>query len=258
MRLLLFFIVLPILTGCGAAEYQQAQPKIAQQRAAETRAIGNALVGMTKAIMGQQASIPPAVHPAKQADKQAAEPCKDCGGPEGASLTFIPDGNGGWVEQSLAGTDQEYQPAEVDGMCPSCDQYQVPLPGQIPPSAPPPATGGAELLLRYIMAQQQTAAKQAVAAEKTKQVRAITALAATVFTRPQHQQAAPFDPTNLGKAIVEQTPLGLAIWGLQSLGKSKGNSSTAATISNGSSLGQGGDSGAGYSAPITTTKTTTK
>ena len=260
----IMFLSAILLSGCGVKEYHESQPEIAEQRTAETKAIGKALVNMTKAIMGPQQIVmpvvPPPVSPQKKAvpakNQKKPEVCSDCGGTDlNNELTFVLEPDGEWVEESLAGTDREFQPVEVDGICQDCEAQNT---GEVVHELQqPPGHDPAGLLLQYILIQQQAQSRAALAAERTKQVQALTALAAAAFGRAQHQQAAPFDPTALGSEIVKQTPLGLAIWGLHALGKSKGNSSTTATLANGSSLGQGGNSGAGYSAPITTTKTTT-
>lgn len=118
----------------------------------------------------------------------------------------------------------------------------------------------ADLLLQYIMWEKTADAQQSAAKEKTKQVQAIVSAYTQAVLKPQPEQKAPFDPTDMTVEAIKQMPLiSSIIGGVITAGKAIEGAagSTTATLSNGSSLSQdGATSGGGYTAPVTTTNTT--
>jgi len=85
----------------------------------------------------------------------------------------------------------------------------------------------ATLLLQYIVTQQQ-------AAERTNQVRALVDGYTKAILKAPQQQKGPFDPTGVLVEAIRQTPLGLAVRGLQNVGQAgvagaQGDSTTSTT-----------------------------
>ncbi|MBW2688327.1 MAG: hypothetical protein JRC99_00160 [Deltaproteobacteria bacterium] len=272
--LLLLLLSLLLTTGCASEQYYQTQPARDQAEGERVAKAAAGFIGIAQAAFAPNQQITDPVAPVvQQANQQALPPCESCGGTEassGAVVHLSYDDEGMAVPGRVEFTDAANPDAICSAEAPCIEGGKAPdvgsgkavfpetIPGQAQMTTPVPEVqergGGESLLLQYIFAEKQAESQRQIAVEKTKQLQALVAGYTQAILKEQSAQAAPFDPTALGLEAIKQTPLGLAIWGLQSLGKAgiagaAGN--TTATLTNGSALSQdGANSGSGY-APVT-------
>lgn len=218
-RIIASAIAVAMLSGCAAEKYYESQPIRDRAEAARVAAATSGLERIVSAYRKPTVKVVQVVN-RRVASANNTDTCKDCGGGEigdDGTLSFIRDPDGAWVEQSTAGTDHEVQPAEIDGLCPDCLDGAAAGIGPVRGVSPPENSG--QLLLNYILRQQEAAARQAAAQEETEQVKAIMSAYVQAVTKPQASQAAPWTPDATAKALVQQLPFLGTVIGLTSLGK---------------------------------------
>lgn len=273
-KALSLMIALSLLCGgcasvSGNGDYYTNQPEIAKAIGERDEKVMGELTTLAEKLFPapvQQITVAPHVSHAPPTV------CTDCGGPEipktdDVFIAYDEDGTALIKGIRLAGQDtectQEAPCLETGALATEAETNLV----SQSPTQPVNAGGGSvSLQQRFVHSGPQQGAGVAnallevlKAQERTKQVELFVGMSKEIMLRPQHQQAAPWNPDRVLVEAVRNLPLfGSIVAGARvaEAGINAARGDVSANLNNGSSLATEA-AGATGNAPVTTTKITT-